>query len=136
MELKLFNEKSINFDFINNFIKELKNCMEENKFNLTSEEQRLYSREEFKVYESLEDNYYVVHKKYYEGDRIKLEQCKNNQSKLIIIHSEDIENSDIKQGDILKKEGNKYILDEQKTNQIKQELFNIKKQIVENRENM
>ena len=133
MELKLFNEKNNNFNFINEFIKELKNFMEESKFNLTSEEQRLYSKEEFKVYEGLEDDYYVVHKKYYEDDRIKLEQCKNNQSKLTIIHNEDLANKDIRQGDILKKEGDKYFLDIQKTNQIKEQLLNIKKQIVENR---
>ena len=97
MELKLFNEKNNNFNFINEFIKELKNFMEENRFNLTSEEQRIYSKEEFKVYEGLEDDYYVVHKKYYEDDRIKLEQCKNIQSKLTIIHNEDLANKDISQ---------------------------------------
>ena len=136
MELKLFNEKNNNFSFINEFIEELKKFMEESKFNLTSEEQRLYSKEEFKVYEGLDDDYYVVHKKYYEDDRIKLEQCKNNQSKLTIIHNEDLVNKDIRQGDILKKEGDKYSLDIQKTNQIKEQLLNIKKQIVENRGNM
>ena len=113
MELNLFNEKNINSDFINKFLEELKKYMEENCFNLTSEEQRLYSREEFKIYESLEDEYYVVHRRYYEDDRIKIEQCKNNQSKLTIIKKDDIENKDIREGDILKKEGDKYILNEE-----------------------
>ena len=133
MQLNLFKERIMNSNFINNFLEELKKFMEESKFNLTSEEQRLYSKEEFKVYEGLDDDYYVVHKKYYEDDRIKLEQCKNNQSKLTIIHNEDLANKDIRQGDILKKEGDKYFLDIQKTNQIKEQLLNIKKQIVENR---
>lgn len=133
MQLNLFKERIMNSNFINNFLEELKKFMEESKFNLTSEEQRLYSKEEFKVYEGLDDDYYVVHKKYYEDDRIKLEQCKNNQSKLTIIHNENLVNKDIRQGDILKKEGDKYFLDIQKTNQIKEQLLNIKKQIVENR---
>lgn len=133
MDINLLNDKNINSDFINKFIGELKRFMEEKELNLTSEEQRIYSREEFKVYESLEDEYYVVHRKYSEDDRIKLEQCKNNQSKLTIIKKDEIENEEIREGDILKKEENKYFLDEEKTSNIKEQLLEIKKQIVNNR---
>ena len=133
MDLNLLNDKNIYSEFINKFIEELKRFMEEKELNLTSEEQRMYSREEFKVYESLEEEYFVVHRKYSEDDRIKLEQCKNNQSKLTIIKRDDIENEEIREGDILKKEGNKYFLDEEKTNNIKEQLLEIKKQIVNNR---
>lgn len=133
MDINLLNQNNISSDFINKFLEELKRFMEEKDLNLTSEEQRIYLREEFKIYENLEDEYFVVHRKYYEDDRIKLEQCKNNQSRLTIIKKDDIENEEIREGDILKKEGSKYILDEKKTKQIKEELLNIKKQIVNNR---
>ena len=136
MDINLLNQNNISSDFINKFLEELKRFMEEKDLNLTSEEQRIYSREEFKIYENLEDEYFVVHRKYYEDDRIKIEQCKNNQSRLTIIKKDDIENEDIREGDILKKEGDKYILDKEKTKEIKEQLLEIKKQIVNNRKQM
>ena len=103
------------------------------KNNLTSQEQRIYDKEEFKVYESLDDDYYILHNKYSEDDRYKVEQCRNNQSILKVIHEGDLLDTDLKVGDILRKVDGKYVLDEAKTKEVKEKLEEIKQSIIQQR---
>lgn len=101
---------------------------------LSDDEQRIFSKKKFEIYESLDSNHYILHSKYPgEDDRYKLEQCKNGMSRLITIHKESLENSDLQIGDILKKENGKYIRDVEKTNEIHNLLEKVKQEIIESR---
>ena len=139
MNLDISESKILNNQFIKNFIKEIKKVlgnMENENIELTNEEEMQFSQREFEIYRDfLDENEYVLHRKYNApgDDRYKIAQYEGEFEKLIVIHEAELLDKNAKEGDILIKADDGYKIENEKTEFISNKLNQAKKEIISNR---
>lgn len=156
LDLNRMTEKMENNSFIKNFIKELREYLEDVKYKNEKnggkmDDIKLTSEEEFEFYEKRWDflkNYFdkelsdlsngevfIVTNKYendIEYHRYKVTQYRNNIEHKCVAFEKDLPEN-VKLGDVVRKIDGKYIYDKQATKYVNDSLKKIKQEIVNNR---